>query len=185
MRFSENRTIAFIVLAVCVVVSLFGLGGMGLARERGKVLTVFDAGTDASMDIRHSMDAYLDSASERALVMAGEYEIYLGESQLTKDVTSEAEALADDASGVDARYAAYGKLKGHVEQMYNKLYGEVDSSQFRNFKLAYDDFKGFTDMIERDDYHKLAKAYNSTISGFPGGLVAGVMGQGALNTFGG
>ena len=185
MRFSENRTIAIIVLVACVLGSVFGLGGMGLARERGKVLTVFDAGTDPSLPSRHSMDAYLDSASERALVMAGEYEIYLGESQLTQDVTSEAGAIADDPSGVDARYAAYARLMSHVEQMYNKLYGDVDSSQFRNFKLAYDDFKGFTDLIERDDYHKLAKGYNGMISGFPGSIVAGIMGQGALNTFGG
>lgn len=185
MKFSENRTIAFIVLAACVLVSLFGLGGMGLARERGKVLTVFDAGTDASMDIRHSMDAYLDSASERALVMAGEYAIYLGNTQLAQDATAEAEAIADDASGVDARYAAYVKLKKHAEDMYNQLYGEVDATQFRNFKLAYDDFKGYADMLERDDYHKLAKGYNGLVSGFPGSLVAGIMGQGALNTFGG
>ncbi len=38
MRFSENRTIAWVVLAACVLVSVFGLGGMGLAKERGKVL---------------------------------------------------------------------------------------------------------------------------------------------------
>ena len=185
MKFSENRTIAFIVLAACVLGSVFGLGSMGLARERNKVLAVFDAGTDPSLPRRHIMDAYLDSASERALVMAGEYEIYLGESQLTKDVTSEAEALADDPIGVDARYAAYSKIKPHVEQMYNKLYGDVDSTQFRNFKLAYDDFKGYTDMIERDDYHALAKGYNGLVSGFPGGIVASLTGQGALNPFGG
>lgn len=185
MKFSENRTIAFIVLAACVLGSIFGLGGMGLSRERNKVLSVFDAGTDPSLSSRHSMDAYLDSASERALVMAGEYEIYLGESQLTRDVTSEAEAIADDPSGVDARYAAYSKLKPHVEQMYNKLYGDVDTAQFRNFKLAYDDFKGFTDQIERDEYHSLAKGYNGLVSGFPGGIVARLTGQGALNPFGG
>ena len=69
--------------------------------------------------------------------------------------------------------------------MYNKLYGDVDSTQFRNFKLAYDDFKGYTDMIERDDYHALAKGYNGLVSGFPGGIVASLTGQGALNPFGG
>ena len=57
MRFSENRTIAFVVLAVCVLGSIFGLGGMGLARERSAVMTVYDRGADTSLSTRHSMDA--------------------------------------------------------------------------------------------------------------------------------
>ena len=40
-------------------------------------------------------------------------------------------------------------------------------------------------MIGRDEYHKLAKSYNGLISGFPGGVVATLTGQGNLNTFGG
>ena len=40
-------------------------------------------------------------------------------------------------------------------------------------------------MIKYDDYSKLAAKYNDLVSGFPGGIVAKVTGQGALNTFGG
>ena len=66
MRFSENRKVACVVLALSVLVSIFGLGGMGLARERSKVLEVYDRGTDANQTTRHSVDAYLDSAAENA-----------------------------------------------------------------------------------------------------------------------
>jgi hypothetical protein len=44
---------------------------------------------------------------------------------------------------------------------------------------------GKKDLIDRDEYHKLAKGYNDLISGFPGGVVAGITRQGALDTFGG
>jgi hypothetical protein len=40
-------------------------------------------------------------------------------------------------------------------------------------------------MIKYDDYGKLAASYNNLISGVPGSLVAGITGQGTLNTFGG
>ena len=185
MRLDENRKIAWVVLAVCVLVSIFALGGGALARERNKVLKVFNDGKDASQSVRHSMDAYLDSAAENATTMAGEAEIYLGQSQLSDDVAAQAAVVARDENGLNARYEAYTKLKDGVEKLYNSLYNNVSEGEFKNFKLAYDDFWGYDDMLQRDDYHKLAKSYNELISGFPGGVVAGLFGQGALNTFGG
>ena len=183
MRFSENRTIAFIVLAACVLGSVFGLGGMGLARERSKVLAIYDRGTDASLSTRHSMDAYLDSSAESAQLMVSEAELHIGASQLTESVSELAARVAD--SDVDARYEAYTELKSAVDKLYNGMYEAAKGDAFTNFKMAYDDFWGYDDMIRHDDYAKLAAGYNKLISGFPGGLVAKVMGQGALNTFGG
>ena len=56
---------------------------------------------------------------------------------------------------------------------------------FKNFKVAYDNFWENVNMIKYDEYPKLAAAYNGLISGIPGSLVATVTGQGALATFGG
>ena len=184
MRFSENRTIAFVVLAACVLVSVFGLGGMGLARERNKVLTVYDRGEDTTLSTRHSMDAYLDSAAESAQLMVSEAQLHMSDSALIDNVESLADTVAT-AADTDARYEAYSALKTAVDKLYNSMYEAAKGDAFTNFKVAYDDFWGYDDMIRHDGYSKLAAGYNGLISGFPGGLVAGIMGQGSQNTFGG
>ena len=183
MRFSENRKIAFAVLAICVLVSVFCLGGMGLARERGKVLTVYDRGADTDLSTRHSMDAYLDSSAEAAQLMVSEAELHLSSSQATESVAALAAQVAD--SDVNARYKAYTDLKTAVDKLYNAMYEAAKGDDFKNFKIAYDDFWGYDDLLKRDEYHKMAAGYNALISSFPGGVVASVTGQGALDTYGG
>ena len=185
MRIDENRTLAWAVLALSVVVSVFLLGGSSLGRERTKVVKVFNDGVNTKLSTRHSMDAYLDAAGEKATIMAGEAEIYLGASDLTAQTTANAALVGQDAADFTMRSRAYTELKGQVEQLYNQLYARVSAEEFRNFKLAYDDFWGQDDLLKRDDYHKLAKGYNDLISGFPGGVVAGITRQGELDTFGG
>ena len=182
MRFSENRKVAVVVLAVCVLVSVFGLGGMGLARERGKVLTVYDRGADTSLSTRHSMDAYLDSAAENARLMVSEARLHMGDSQVIDKVEQLAETLAS-AESIDARYEAYVEIKTAVDSLYDAMYRAVQGSDFTNFKVAYDDFWGCDDLIRHDEYHDLAAKYNRVVAGFPGSLVAGITGQGALNPF--
>ena len=46
MRFNENRPLAWAVLAVCALGSVFGLGGSSLARERDRVVDYFYDGAD-------------------------------------------------------------------------------------------------------------------------------------------
>ncbi|MBR1559045.1 MAG: hypothetical protein IJ646_02270 [Clostridia bacterium] len=185
MRLDENRKLAWVVLAVCVLVSVFALGGAALGRERSRVLKVFNDGADTTLSTRHSMDAYLDAAADSASIMANEAALHMGESDATAQALSDAALIGSDPEKLDVRYKAYTDLKSQVEKLYNGLYSAVSTEEFRNFKLAYDDFWGYDDLIKRDGYHALAKDYNGLISGFPGGVVAGVTGQGALDTFGG
>lgn len=184
MRFSENRKIAFVVLAVCVLVSVFGLGGMGLARERNKVLKVYDRGVDETLSTRHSVDAYLDSAAENARMMASEAGLHMDASATIDTVAELAEKVASEAD-TNARFEAYDSLKTAVDKLYDAMYGAVSGSDFTNFKVAYDNFWECVNMIKYDDYSKLAAKYNDLVGGFPGGVVAKITGQGALNTFGG
>lgn len=185
MRLAENRRLACAVLAVCVLLSVFVLGGAALGRERGKVLKVFNEGSAPSAATRQSMDAYLDSAADCARQMANEAEIHLGASDLVNAALENASVIGEDSADLDARNRAYTELKDQVEKLYNGMYTAVSEEEFRNFKLAYDDFWGCDDLIGRDEYHKLARGYNDLISGFPGGMVAGLTRQGNLNTFGG
>lgn len=183
MRLNENRKLACVVLVVCVLLSVFAFGGAALGRERGKVMRVFNDGADTSLATRHSMDAYLDAAGESASIMANEAEARMGESDLGNSALENAALIGNDAADLNDRFKAYTDLKGQVEKLYNNLYGAVSTEDFRNFKLAYDDFWGYDDLLGRDSYHKLAKSYNSLISSFPGGVVATLTGQGSLNTF--
>ena len=186
MQFSENRKIAFVVLAVCALASIFGLGGMGLARERGSVLAVYDRGADTSLSTRHSVDAYLDSASESARLMASEGQLHLKDSQVQlADSVEELAGRMDAAQDTGERYEAYTALKSAVDKLYNAMYGAVKGSDYTNFKVAYDDFWENENKIKHDDYIKLAAGYNGLISGFPGGVVAKLSGQSELSTFGG
>ena len=184
MRLTENRRLAWVALAVCVVVSVFVLGGAALGRERKNVLRVFNDGT-GNTDTRMSMAAYLDDLGKNASIMASEAELRLGRSDLTDAVSANAKKVGDDLAGLDARSEAYAQLKDQVEKLYNNMYSQFSGSDFKSFKLAYDNFWGKKDLIDRDEYHKLAKGYNDLISGFPGGLVATLTRQGSLNTFGG
>lgn len=184
MRFSENRRVAFAVLALSVLVSIFGLGGMGLARERSKVLTVYDRGADASLSTRHSVDAYLDSAAENAALMASEAGLHMEASPLIDNVAQLGQKVAGE-SDTNARFEAYNALKTAVDQLYDAMYKAARGENLKNFKVAYNNFWEAVKMIKYDDYGKLAASYNDLISGVPGGLVANITGQGTLNTFGG
>lgn len=184
MRFSENRRVAFAVLAVCVLVSVFGLGGMGLARERSRVLTVYDRGEDTSLSTRHSVDAYLDSAAQNAALMASEASLHMQSSPSIDAVSALAEKLANEAD-TNARYEAFSELKTAVDKLYDGMYAAAEGPDFTNFKVAYDNFWENVNMIKYDGYSRLAADYNDLIGGFPGGIVARLTGQGPLNTFGG
>lgn len=184
MRFTENRKIAWCVLVLCIFVSIFLLGGMALARERGQAISLFEDGLDTGLSVRHSIDAYLDASAEAAFIMISEAEIYSVDEIITETTRSLATQISE-GEDIGARYAAYSELKTKVEQLYNKMYNVAVGDNFTNFKIAYDDFWGYEDMIKRDDYHKAAREFNKLANGFPGKLIAGITGQDALSTFGG
>ena len=147
MRFSETRVVAFAVLAVCVLGSVFGFGGMGLARERGKVLQVYDRGADTSLSTRHSVDAYLDSAAENAKLMASEAALHMDASPAIDTVAQLAEQVAAEAD-TNARFKAYDALKSAVDKLSDAAYSTVKGSDFTNFKVAYDNFWESVNMIK-------------------------------------
>jgi hypothetical protein len=130
------------------------------------------------------VDAYLDSAAENAALMASEAGLHMQASPLIDNVAQLGQKVAAETD-TNARYEAYSALKMAVDQLYDAMYKAVKGSDFTNFKVAYDNFWENVNMIKYDDYAKLAASYNDLISGIPGSLVAGITGQGALNTFGG
>ena len=184
MRLSENRPLAWAVLAACVLGSVVGLGGAGLARERDKVERVFYSGTDAEATARSSMDAYLDRAAECVQIMSSELQLRLGEDNQTAGAML---ALMDGFAGddLDVRYEAYTQLQRLSDEAYNAMYAaELTDAQRTNFKHAYDDFWGADKYVRIDPYRAMASEFNASLSGFPAGIVADLMGVGELNSFG-
>lgn len=184
MRISENRKLAWGVLALSVVVSIVLMGGSCIVRERRQVMNLFGVGIDATQSVRHSMDAYLDGSAQAAQIMASEADIY-GVDAIYTDMVRNLAGQIGDGDDLNARYDAYTELKTGVEQLYNKMYNLAVGDNFTNFKMAYDDFWGYEDMIGRDEYRARARSYNALTDGFPGKIVASIMGQDDLNTFGG
>lgn len=158
MRLSENRVLAWIVLAVCVVGSVFGLGGASLARERTDALEVFYEGA-ADRDSMHCMSAYLERAFECARVMALEVQLLRGDDQALNELMNafEPDAEADSYGSL----AAFRNMRRLADEMYNDVYAaDLTDAQRRDFKIAYDDFQGAVRLMEKDPYHELAAEFN-------------------------
>ena len=177
MRLSENRKLATVVLIVCILASIVLFGGGGLRNERYDILQVFSDGTDTSLSVRHSMEAYLQRCAERADALA-EQGVKLGaDATLVDDVRTAAEATAQAGDDLDGRHAAYQQLVPAVEALYTAL-------EQAHARLAYNDFKGAVDLIQNDQYPVMASAFNRKLDAFPANLIGGLFGVKPLNTFG-
>lgn len=186
MHLSENRALAWGVLAVCALGSVVGLGGMGLARERAGVEKLFYSGANAEAVARESMDAYLDRAAECASLMASELELRLGaESATAQKMHAQLERFGDEHS-IAERYAAYTELQRLSDEAYNAVYASaLTDGERRDFKNAYDDFWGCDKYVRIDPYRAAAAAFNDRLDGFPAGAVAKLMGVEEIESFGG
>ena len=132
-------------------------------------------GTEVEVDVEQA---------ENAALMASEAGLHMEASPLIDNVAQLGQKVATEAD-THARNDAFIALKTSVDQLYDAMYKAAKDDDFKNFKVAYDNFWENVNMIKYDDYGKLAASYNNLISGVPGSLVAGITGQGTLNTFGG
>ena len=184
MRLSENRKLAWAVLAACVLGSVVGLGGGHLVREHGVIEEMFYEGVGSNTS-RESMDAYLDRAYDCARTMASEAQLHFGDDDATAAQVFDALDGFSDAAGLDARYAAYTSLQSLSDKLYNLFYADgVADADRVNFKRAYDDFWGADKFVRKDAYRAWARDFNDSLQGFPANAVAGLMGVKELNSFG-
>lgn len=184
MRFTENRPVAWAVLAVCVLGSIVGFGGGSVAKDRADLIDLFNRGTNAGSTTIESMDAYLDKSANQASVMANEALMLLGNDNA---VAQEMLSLVDTVSSgsdLDARYEAYLTLQKDSDALYNVIYEQFDNAQKKNFKMAYDDFWEQEKFIKRDEYRSKAAEFNNELKGFPADLITSIRGVKQLNSFG-
>lgn len=179
MRITENRRIAWVVLAVCVLASVFGLGGMKLNGKYGDVKDYFVEGSDST----HSMEAYLDRCARYAGDLAYESRQYLDSADMSDKVLALSEALSSAEGPSAERSKAYHDLTNAVESLYSELQ-KAGASDETGVKQAYQDYKSAMDLIRRDDYAEKAASYDDRASGFPAGVIANLWGISEAPQFG-
>jgi len=179
MRLSENRAIAWIILAVCVIISVVGMGGSSYARQRERIVDIYLEGAE-DRDANHCMDAYLKRMLENARLMALEVQLHIGENH--EEAAEIIELISDYDSEADDGFFTIGRiykqLREQADYLYNDMYAaELTDAQRRDFKLAYDDFQGAVKMIEKDPYDQMAESFNDDInSSILADAVAGILG---------
>lgn len=184
MRFLKNRKFAAVVLAACVFASIFLLGGGALRNNRYDILRVFSDGTDTSLSTRHSMDAYLQRAAERANALAEQGVKLEAKESLVEAVRTYAQVVSTSHVALDERHLAYQNLTAAVESLYTQLERDNDEIDLLDAKLAYSDYKSAVNMIQNDQYPVLASEFNQSLKEFPANLIAAMFAIKPLNTFG-
>lgn len=188
MKFTENRKIAWIVLAVCVLFSIVVLGGSGMVSRREKILDVFYEGAQKD-DASHCMDAYLDRAFESAQLMAYEARLYLGDDNQSASEILECLDRAEACEEGDT-YGLYSEWKiiayQNADQLYNEFYrANLTDAQRKNFKAAYDDFWECERFMQMDPYREMAADFTKEVEdSFPANLVCKIFGVERLCSFG-
>ncbi len=183
MKFWENRRLATGVLAVCVLGSVFGLGGAHLSKERQAALNVFEVGTDTTFSTTYSISAYLNNSSNYVRTMLEEYRLRVGSEWENQSRVQES-MNAIIAGAPDERLNDYQTLAADVESMYTDFHLHVkDESAALDFDKAYKGFKSEKSKIGHDEYHALARSFNADASGFPAGMVSGLWHLSDLDPF--
>lgn len=185
MEFQYNRKLASVVLIVCILVSVVGLGGAGLARERSEALRVFNEGIDTSFAVRFSMDAYLENCTGYARLMAEEIRLHVDADDANAAKALELSGQIGDGDDLSLRYEGYEELNGLVEAMYTDFHAAVsDEADQEVFDHAYANYQGEVQKIGYDEYNPMAREYNKLSQSGIAGLVAGLFRLGQLETFG-
>lgn len=179
MRISENRWLALAVCIVCAMVSIFGFGGMKLKSRYDEVTEYFIEGDDG----RHSMENYLDRCSACASDLAYEARQYLDDDTQIENVLALAEKLSKDKGPGGDRDETFSELTDAVEELYSALQSAGHGGEAA-VTVAYGDYQSACDLIARDGYYEIAKAYNKTACGFPATKIARLWGIEWADPFG-
>lgn len=184
MQLQYNRRLASAVLAVCILASVFGLGGACLARTRNAALRVFEEGVDTSFAVRFSIDAYLENCADYAQIMAEEFRLRADPDSEIADLTLELAGQTGDSANQALRKQAYDELRDAVESLYTLFHSAVSrASDQSDFDRAYANFQGEVNKISYDEYNSMSRSFNALRENIPARWIAKLLGLSALETF--
>lgn len=177
MRFSENRPIAYVVLALCIALSLIFCGGGVLMDKRAEVDQVYHA---ASYSISAELLEMRDNAVT-ILSIARKYDD--ADSTYTADLDAAISAL-DASEGAASDYAASLQLDSAVEHVYSDLTGlKLSEMDAEDARYKYKNFSSAQMRISHDPYNELATGFNGQLSTFPANLLGLLRGVRPLELF--
>lgn len=201
MKFSENRRLAFTVLAVVILFSIVIQGSIAMQNKRGDIEVLFMEG---------EMHDLMNRCADKSILIAQTAGLYLTEGVLEQycaeataqalrdggylDAAQQLESLSEqlkEAPDPNACLAALTELTAAVEKTYSGVEMlTLSNEQLRDIKLAYYNYTGGIDLISRDgenDRSYTAKAvnFNQDLVGFPASWFARVLKVEPLSTYGG
>lgn len=193
MRFTENRAIAWVVLIACILISIVGFGGGGMAGKRNAVEKVFYEGYARGQDgeIESGVDYGLKRVADSALKAATEAKILLGTDNSDAAALAGAAEVVGGKGSMEERIAALETLKKARETVYAAVMsGNFGDEKLGGFNSADRKLESALMALEQNEigyaeeaYTSKAQTYNEDISGFPANLVMGLLGKGSLETF--
>ncbi len=179
----ENRKIAWLALAVCIVFSLFVMGPVKLNSLRNEALEVFRRGVHESGTLSVYTD--LRSAAENANILSAVAAPVIGEDD--EDIL-QLETLCEkllSASDPTDMFEAYSTLPLLAEKVYQKLAQSSPPEEALNTaRAASANIRSASNTIEKDEYFSLADEFNQRRSAFPASLFAALTGADPLPTGG-
>ncbi len=180
---ARRRPVAAGVLALAIVLAVFGIGGARLKGAQGAVLRQFTAADEYNHGIRSDLDAQADAAAS----LIRQAENVLGGDD--GDVAAAQRALdafnAAPADAPDAACAANAGLYSAVDAVYNAALPRADADTAGRIEDLYTEFVSRQATIDRAGaaYNEAARAYNQTVSGFPANAVGALWGAGEVPLF--
>lgn len=182
MRFMENRLIAFVVLAACIVFSLSFSSGRALSNLRAETEQVFYQGVDGS---GLSIDRDLSVQAECAYNLASTAANYAISDSLIS-AAREASDRLKNAETMSGKYQAASQCTRAVEDLYTAISNIVLTQADQSFALKnYKEFGSRGDTVRRNsqDYNDPAQAFNRERNGFPASILAGLSGISPLELY--
>lgn len=174
MRFSENRSVAYVVLAAAIVLALLFGGGGALIDKRVGVDRIYHASSE-------SISAELLEMRDNAATLLSIANKYNDASASLLD--SAIDAL-DSAEDVSAQFAASLQLDSAVEQAYSNLSAlDLTAMDAEDVRYKYKNFTSAQLRISHDPYNELAADFNDQLNAFPTNLIGLLRGVQPLELF--
>lgn len=164
----ENRPLAWLMLALAVLVGVLGIGTAKVRGVAGTALDYYNQNMAADFTAR-------ETAAQTILGIAGQE---LGEDDAKVQTAAAALAESQAATAPGEKHAAGTKLETAVGIVYNALPQAARDPQKSAAQLAWSEFVSRTDILSHsmEEYNTYAQAVQDTIKGFPASLLARLAG---------
>lgn len=182
---ARRRPTALAVLALAVVLSVFGISGARLRTARSRVTAVYSASVN---EHGHGIQDDLNTQIDNAANLLRQCQGVLGEEDPRCTQTA---ALIDQwqttPATPSAQYALITSLDSAVDDLYNTARAQASGSALDRIEGLSADYASTQAILEREiaqDYTPAAREFNETLGAFPANLLAPLWGVDEAEAYG-